>query len=264
MTFSDSQAYRIVDVNASNIDEYDVLCLKSKKKLEGYKRKVQWVKERFKEGLRLKLLLVNEGHRRGFTSRGFIEYIPGEFAWRGVDAKGYMVIHCIWVVGRNRKHGYGSKLLELCLDDAKGMNGVAVVTGRTWLPGKDLFIKHGFERADTAPPDFELFVKRFKKNAPLPKFNAISKERLRECGVGVAVFKSDQCPYTCGSVDSIAEASEKAGFPLRVVRIENCREAQSCVHPYGTFCVVVNGKALDYRPVGGKTVLEWLAEEEKV
>ena len=94
----EESAYRIVDVNEANIDEYDVFCYKSKKNTDGYRNKIRWVKERFKEGLRLKLLLVKE--RKGFTSRGFIEYIPGEHTWRGIDAKGYMVIHCIWVVGK--------------------------------------------------------------------------------------------------------------------------------------------------------------------
>ncbi len=111
------------------------------------------MKKRFKEGLRLKLLLINEGPRRGFTSRGFIEYIPGEYTWRGIDAKGHMAIHCIWVVGRNKKHGYGKMLLEQCLNDAKGLNGVAVVTSeQPWLTNKRFFLKNGFKLIDKAHP----------------------------------------------------------------------------------------------------------------
>ena len=30
--------------------------------------------------------------------------------------------------------------------------------------------KKGFEVVDTAPPNFELLVKKFNKNAPTPKF----------------------------------------------------------------------------------------------
>jgi hypothetical protein len=65
--------YKIVDLNEANIDEYGAFCLQSKKKTQGYKEKFEWIKERFKEGLRLKLLLVNEGAKRGFRARGFIE-----------------------------------------------------------------------------------------------------------------------------------------------------------------------------------------------
>jgi hypothetical protein len=97
--------YKIVDVNEENIDAYGLLCFQSKKKTDGYKKKVEWVKQRFSEGLCMKLLLVEEGAKRGFRTRGFIEYIPGEYSWRGISADGYMVIHCIWVVGRARGHG---------------------------------------------------------------------------------------------------------------------------------------------------------------
>lgn len=144
MSEDSRDAYRIVDVNGANIDEHGLLCLQSKKSTDGYKKKVEWARERFREGLRLKLVLVNEGIKRGFRPRGFIEYVPGEYAWRGIDADGYMVIHCFWVVGQHRGHGYGSRLLEQCLNDARRMNGVAVMTGRTWLPGAKLFAKHGF------------------------------------------------------------------------------------------------------------------------
>ena len=78
----DLQEYKIVDLNETNIDDYGAFCLQSKKNMKGYKEKFEWIKERFKEGLRLKLLLINEGARRGFRARGFIKYIPGEYAWR--------------------------------------------------------------------------------------------------------------------------------------------------------------------------------------
>jgi hypothetical protein len=32
----------------------------------------------------------------------FIEYIPGEQAWRAVHADGYLLIHCLWVVGKSK------------------------------------------------------------------------------------------------------------------------------------------------------------------
>lgn len=255
-------AYRIIDINQANVDEYDVLCFKSKKHTEAYRNKVRWVKERFRDGLRLKLLLVDEGPKRGFTSRGFIEYIPGEHTWRAIDAKGYMVIHCIWVIGRNKGHGYGTKLLNECLNDAKGMNGVAVVTSdSTWLPRKGLFVKHGFEKADVAPPHLELYAKRFSSNAVFPKFNPIPRERIEGYSSGMTVFVSDQCPYTTGSVKDITEFAKQHNIPLRVERVENFSEAQNGVHPYGTYCVVSNGKVLTYRPIGRRDLLEHLPKK---
>jgi len=256
----DQSEYKILDLNETNFDEYGAFCLKSKKNTKGYKDKVDWIKKRFKEGLRLKLLLVKERH--GFTSRGFIEYIPSEYAWRGINAKGYMVIHCIWVVGRNKGHGYGTKLLQQCLKDAKGMNGVAVMTSeKTWLPKKDLFVKNGFEKADSMPPYFELYAKRFSDKAPYPKFNPIPKSRLAKYASGVTIFKSNQCPYINGNTNIIAEIVKQDNISLRVEQIESCKEAQNGVNPYGTFCVLLNGKVLTYHPIGRKELLACLSQQ---
>jgi L-amino acid N-acyltransferase YncA len=257
----------ILDVNATNLDTAGAFCLQSKKNTEGYKAKVEWMKKRFVEGLRYKVLFVNEGVKKGFRARGFIEYIPGGYAWRGISADGYMVIHCIWVVGRNKGKGCGSRLLQLCLDDAKaqGMNGACVVTSeRTWLPKKGLFVKNGFELVDSMPPYFELYAKRFSERVPFPKFNPVPKSRLEKYASGLTVFKSAQCPYSNASVKRIAEASEQTNIPLLIVPVENCKQAQHSVHPYGTFCVLYNGKVVSYRPIGKKDLLQGLSEIRNV
>lgn len=256
------EAYRIVDVNEANIDRYGLFCLQSKKNTEGYKNKIAWAKECFSEGLHVKLLLVDEGAKRGLRARGFIEYILGEYTWRGIEAKGYMVIHCIWVVGKHKRHGYGSRLLRQCLNDAKGMNGVAVVTGRTWVPGAKLFAKHEFEKVDSAPPDFELLAKRFSDKAPLPKFKMISKGRLKKCGPGITVFKANQCPYVDDGVKEMIEVAKRINLPIRIKDIKTCKEAQKNVHPYGTFCVLLDGKIMTYRPIGARGLRNYLSKKE--
>jgi len=244
VVFLSEPAYKIIDVNATNLDEYDLFCCKSKKKTEAYQNKVKWIKERFKEGLRLKLLMIREPKR--FTSRGFIEYIPGEYTWRGIDAKGYLMIHCIWVVGRNKNKGYGTKLLEYCLNDAQGMNGVAVVTTkRTWLPKDKLFIKHGFEKVDSFA-SFDLYVKRFSETAPLPKFIRASPEQLKPYESGIIIFDSDQCPYTKDFVNMIIDVAEEKNIPVHIESLSNCLDARMGISPYGTFCVLYNGKPLTY------------------
>ena len=72
----------ILDVTADNVETTGFFCYMSKRKSEGYQRKLRWLKERFAEGMRIKLLALPE--------RGFIEYIPGEHAWRAVHADGYL------------------------------------------------------------------------------------------------------------------------------------------------------------------------------
>jgi ribosomal protein S18 acetylase RimI-like enzyme len=247
-------SFKIINVTPRTVNKYDLFCYKSKKKEPGYQRKLEWFKKRFKEGLRLKLLLVRE--KKGFTSRGFIEYVPGEFNWRSIKAKDYMVIHCLWVVGRNKGKGYGTRLINECLKDAQGMNGVAVVTSeKTWLPGKSIYIKNGFRKVDTAFSDFELFVKRFNENIPFPKFKTHKSTRIYN-STGFIIYKSDQCPYTYASMKEIAEHAEENSISISIKNITNSKEAQAIPHPYGTYCILLNGEILSYRPVGKRFLLE--------
>ena len=108
--------FEIVDITPENEEQYDLFCKKSKRNEEGYQKKLAWFKERYEEGLRIKILRVNE--RGKMTSRGYIEYVPGEYAWRPIIAPEYMFIHCLWVVGKNKKKGYGRRLLDLCIQAA--------------------------------------------------------------------------------------------------------------------------------------------------
>ena len=113
---------KIINVTADNISETGFFCYMSRRKTAGFRRKLAWVKKRFAEGMRIKMLQL--------PLRGFIEYIPGEYAWRPVNAKGYMFIHCLWVVGQSKGKGLATLLLDECIKDAKksGMKGVAMVT----------------------------------------------------------------------------------------------------------------------------------------
>src|ERR1017187_2037387 len=71
---------------------------------EGRCNKNRWLQAQFKKGLRAKVLLTPDKRQCGY-----IEYLPGEYAWRGVDAGGYMFIHCIWTFFKQHQHrGLGS------------------------------------------------------------------------------------------------------------------------------------------------------------
>lgn len=95
----------IINTNVDTICNYGFCGYKNIKN-EEYRRKVEWLKQRFTEGMKFKVLYsTKEG------SLGFIEYIPGKYAWRAVEASGYMVIHCIMVNGKYKGKGYGSLFL---------------------------------------------------------------------------------------------------------------------------------------------------------
>ena len=163
-----SNAVEIVTVDAMNVEKHGFFCYKSKPKSPGYRQKLDWLRERFTEGLSIKIVYENG------RLVGFVEVTPGEYAWRAVRAADYTVIHCLWVVGQAKDKGYGTRLLDACLEDTRqaGRHGVVMVTSHDyWLAGSQLFLKSGFEAIDQAPPSFELLVKRFGA-APLPAFPA--------------------------------------------------------------------------------------------
>lgn len=231
---------KIIQVTAGNIEQTGFFCYMSKRKSEGFQRKLAWLKARLAEGLRIKMFELPE--------RGFIEYIPGEYAWRSVNAKGFMVIHCLWVVGKSKGRGLGGVLVEECMRDAResGLKGVAMVTSEgDWLSGRGLLLKHGFETVAEAPP-FGLLVKRFGR-VPVPSFSDDWEGKAARFGRGLTVIRSDQCPYLPDATELVLEFAKKHGLPSRVVELKSSRDVRELSpSPYGAFSIVYDGRLLAY------------------
>jgi hypothetical protein len=238
---------QVIDTNSDNIHNYSFCGYKSIKQ-EGYRRKIDWLKQRFAEGMKFKVLYSeNDG------AVGFIEYIPGEYAWRAIDAKGYMVIHCIanyWRQHRNK--GYGTLLVEESIKDAQKENlqGVAVVTRKgTWMAGKELFLQNGFEVVATAPPDFELLARKFT-GVPSPEFKGDRDRRLSQYGPGLTIICSDQCPYTAKAINEITvTAEEQYNIKPAIVELKTGKEAQDAPSAFAVFGIVYNGKLVTDHPI---------------
>ena len=239
----------IIDMNNDNALEYGVCSYKNIKRA-GFPEKIGWMKKRLEEGLRIKTL-----HSAIDGTQGMIEYIPGEYCWRPVEANGYMFIHCIFSGFKQsfKNKGYGSMLLDACLKDAKKEKtyGVAVVTRKgSFMADSGIFLKHGFEIVDTASPDFTLLVKNFKKTAPTAKFKSNREERLEKYNKGLTIIRADQCPYSVKNVNEICETAKKEfRIEPNVISLNNCKEAQNSPCPFGTFSVVFNGKIVAWHPI---------------
>ncbi|HQO34761.1 MAG TPA: GNAT family N-acetyltransferase [bacterium] len=237
----------ITDTDSSNICEYGFCGYKNLKQ-DGHRRKIEWLKERFSEGLTFKILSTPDRE-----SVGFIEYLPGQYAWRPVDAPGYMVIHCIMIHRKEYKgRGYGSLLLEQCVRDAKKakMHGVAVVTSKdTWMAGDELFLNHGFESVDQAPPSFDLLAKKFKK-APSPKFKGGWEKKSQKYGSGLVIIQCDQCPCVAKCSKDIVETAGIFGVKAQVVELDNHKQAQNAPSAYGVFTILYNGELIANHPIG--------------
>ncbi len=237
----------ILDTTISNARQLGFCGYRNPKK-EGFLEKLGWVHGRLAEGLRT-INLFNEQD----GSQGMIEYIPGEYCWRPVSAEGYMFIHCLFVGFKSgyKNKGYGSRLLEECISDAKKekMRGVAAVTRKgSFMAGKEIFLKHGFEVKDSAKSDFELVVKSFKKG-PEPAFKPHLKEA---CGYpkGLTIIRSDQCPYTVKNVKEIAvTAKEEYGLTANIIHLKTHLDAQASPCAFGTFCIIHNGNIVAEHPI---------------
>ncbi len=239
----------IVDLTPENIAEYGVCGYKDVKKHLELRKKIEWFREYYPKGLRIKALLSKEG---GY--QGMLEYIPGRYAHRPADAEGYMFIHCIFVGFKKefKGKGYASLLIDECIREAKNasMKGVAVVTRKgAFMAKKEIFIKKGFVLVDEAEPDFELLVRKFNLEAPNPKFRDI-KKNLEQYKTGLFILRSVQCPYTEKNVNAILKsAKEKFNLKPKLVDLKNSIAVQNSPCAFGTFCIIYNGRIISHHPI---------------
>ncbi len=244
---------QIIDLTPDNIADYGLCGYKDIKKHKELRNKIEWVNTYYPKGLRIKALMSEEG---GY--QGMIEYIPGNYAHRPVNADGYLFIHCLFV-GFKKEYkgkGYAALLIEECINEAKLQNmlGVAVVTRKgSFMADSRIFLKKGFEIVDKASPDFELLVFRFDKKSALPGFKKDILNICDEFQDGLTIMRSTQCPYTEKNVKAIIETAEKK-FKLKtkLIDLDNAELAQRNPSPFGTFCIIYNGEIISYHPISNK------------
>lgn len=253
---TDSQ---IIDLTPENIADYGVCGYKDVKKHLELRRKIEWFKNYYPKGLRIKALISKTG---GY--QGMLEYIPGEYAHRPVSANGYMFIHCVFVGFKNefKGRGYATSLINECINEAKeaNMDGVAVVTRKgSFMAKSDIFLKRGFCLVDSAKPDFELLALKFNKNAKSPEFKEMS---LVKYSNGLTIIRSPQCPYSVKNVDAIKGTAEKMNLHPTLVELEDSASAQQSPCAFGTFCIINNGIILSHHPISN-TRFENIMKETK-
>jgi L-amino acid N-acyltransferase YncA len=239
-----NQNFEIITVDADNVAQRGFFCYMSKPKSPGYRQKRAWLDARFAEGLKIKII-----HEIGGRDTAFIEYIPGEFAWRSVYAPDYLVIHCLWVVGKGKHKGYGARLLQECLDDARlqGKRGVVMISSDgLWLASKKLFLYNGFVETDQAPPAFQLLVHSFD-SVQKPAFPTDWEARQARFGSGLTVIRTPQCPYIENASADFLNTAQALNIPARQLELRSAQEVQDLSPtPYGVFAVVLDGKLLSY------------------
>ncbi len=242
---------RVLDVTPGNLCQAPLCGIKDPEH-EGRVAKERWLKKALEKGARARVLLTDKG-----VQTGYAEWLPGEQAWRGVEADGYMFLHCVWTFFKEHQNqGEGRRLVEACLDDARkaGLHGVATVAReRPWLAGSALFLKNGFKVVDTAPPDYELLVKKLDPKAPDPRFRGGWDRRLRKYGSGLTIIRAEQCPHSIRFAEKVAaSAREHYGLEPRVVTLKTWRQAQAAPTPFAVFSVIYDGELLADHPISAR------------
>jgi hypothetical protein len=244
---------QIIDLTPENIAEYGVCGYKDVNKHKELRNKIEWFKEYYPKGLKIKIISSAKGEYQGM-----LEYLPGKFAHRPVNADGYMFIHCIFVgfKAEYKGKGYASALIDECIRDAKEqkMHGVAVVTRKgAFMASNEIFLKKGFKIADLAEPDFNLLVLKFDNQSITPDFKSDMPAQLDEYKDGLTIIRSAQCPYTEKNVNAIiASAENKFNLKTHLVELKDAKSAQCVPCAFGTFCLIYNSKIISHHPISNK------------
>lgn len=246
----------MVELDTKILEGRGSFCLRSKKKSLGYINKNKWLNESFEKGLKYIQLIENK------KQVGFIEYTDAEFSSRVVHANNYLVIHCLWVSQTGK--GYGTKLINKCLQDAKSNSkrGVVVVTNpsTSWTPSKDIFLKNQFKLVDTAPYNFELLVYQFENSTSLPVFPTNWDERINKFE-NLTILRSFQCPYVEVATENIIMGANKLGVDVKIIDLKNRKELMELSPtPYGIFSVVFKGELISFHRLTVHSVMKQLKE----
>lgn len=248
----------MIEITVDNIAEHpQVICFINPKH-EFYHKKIDWLTEQFKNGLKIKLLYIKDEKR----PVGFIEYTPGEYCWRAVAARGYMFIHCLWTNGKKFQHlGLGSLLIKEVGMEAEKMLGVAAIASdRSFMAKKEIFIKNGFKILAESGDD-QLMVKQFK-DGPLPSLNNWQGELGKY--KGLTMVYSKQCPWVARFIEEVKPILDKEKIKPKIIELKNASQAQRAPSLYGVFNLIYEGRLLADRYISTTRFLNIFRKEIKI
>lgn len=243
----------IIELNHDNLELQGGFCRRSQAKSIGFKNKNSWLADQMHEGLKY-IKLMEDGKQAGF-----IEYTTSESSSRAVYADNYLVIHCLWVSINGK--GYGSLLINKCIEDARqqNKNGVVVVTHQetSWTPSRDIYLKHGFSFVHEGPYGFELYVHKLV-DAPNPYFPDDWEARLMRTNE-LIIYRTNQCPFVEIATENVIEGAAKLGLEVKIIAMKNRAELMELSPtPYGIFGVTYNGELVTFHRLTVHSVVKRL------
>lgn len=234
---------KYIALTKENLDKEHICCAFSDKKcVDGYEMKKAWLRKEFENGYIFR--------RLDARAKVLIEYVPAEKAWIPVDARGYLMIACLWVSGQYKGQGHAKALLQSAIDDAKaqGRNGLVTVVGTKkfhFMSDAKWLLKQGFETIEKLPNGFSLLVLKLGKNMPNPSFKECVKSGECEQKEGLVVYYTNRCPFTDYYVNgSLWVLAQENNIPLKIMKMETMEQAQACPSPATIFSAFYKGKFL--------------------
>jgi hypothetical protein len=160
------------------------------------------------------------------------------------------MLGCFWVAGQYKGKGNGKALLESCLGDAENSNGVVALSSireKPFLSDPKFLKMNGFEVCDTAPPFFELLVRKKNPNTPNPKFMPHVKENRVPGKKGLTVFYTNQCVFTDYYVNvEYRNISKEFNLPLEIIHIKSKDEIKNVPSAFPIHNIFLNGEFLTH------------------
>lgn len=226
-----------INLTAENIDAQHLCCIiRTKTAHPGVETKRTWLRERLAEGHTFRKL--------DEKATVFIEYAPLEKAWVPIEGENFLYIYCLWVLGDQRGKGYGDRLMNYCIADAKaqGKSGVCMLAGekqKAWLSDRRFAEKFGFVPVDSADYGYELLALSF--DGSTPRF-APGAKRGKIDSPELTVYYSDQCPYVPATVALVKKFCEENSVPYSLVHVDSLEKAKALPCVFNNYAVFYKGE----------------------
>ena len=189
---------------------------------------------------------LREGHVFRKLNTGdcvFIEYAPLETAWTPVVGENYLYIYCLWTLAPYRGKGYGSGLMNSCIDDARrnGKSGVCMLGAqkqKAWLTDQSFAKSCGFQTVDSTDSGYELLA--LSLDGTVPHFTDSAKASKIEARE-LTIFYDLQCPYVLQSIETVRAYCVQHAVPLTLIEVDSLEKAKSLPCPFNNYAVFYKG-----------------------
>lgn len=165
-----------------------------------------------------------------------------------VCGENYLYIYCLWVAGSFKGNGYGKKLIEYCINDAKtqGKSGICVLSSKKkkpYLTDKKFMLKYDFKVVDTVKDyldnEYELLALSF--DGTLPRFTE-SVKQMNIQDDKLTIYYGLQCPFIVNCVSQIADYCKSNQIPLNMIAVDSLDIAKNVPCIFNNWAVFYKGK----------------------